>query len=136
MNIGSKNTTSPWPFAVATILLACFSIYLYNIFATVHWPIRGNIFLLKHELETLSKENKTEGSGITIPKDKMQVLEQGIEKVNTASSSVMQRLAIYHLTGLGAFICNILALLKKPRWVGYIALPFGLIGLFCAVIVM
>lgn len=41
----------------------------------------------------------------------------------------MKRLEAYRLTGLAAFICSIIAVLRKPRWVGIMGLAFGIMGL-------
>ena len=126
----SRKTPSPWPFALVPVLLAPLSWYLLGAYGTLHSAVDRDI-ALKLEVEGLWIESQIDGSGVVIEPARVARLRELTEESLSRTSKARNRLEIYHLTGLVAFLCSVVALMRKPRWVGILALPFGLLGLFC-----
>jgi cell division protein FtsL len=127
---------SPWPFAVASLLLAVLTVYLVRVYSIVHWEIMSQETRLRLEIQDLITESRTDGSEVRVPSNAIERLEQLLERSDSPSGTVLFYLEIYHLTGVAAAICSAVALLRKPRWVGIVSLPFGLLGLYAAAVVM
>ncbi len=133
---GTFRTLSPWPFAVASLLLVALTVYLVHVYAIVHWQIISQEIRLRLEIEDLIAESRTDGSEVQLPSDAIERLEQLLKRSDSPSGTVLFYLEIYHVTGVAAAICSAVALLRKPRWVGIVSLPFGLLGLYLAAAVM
>jgi len=88
---------------------------------------------LKSEVQCLWTEAQIDDNGVVIEPARIARLRELTEESLSRSSKARNWLEIYHLTGFVAFICSVVALMKKPRWVGIVVLPFGLLGLFCVV---
>jgi hypothetical protein len=58
------------------------------------------------------------------------------EKIQTAGWKLMSDTGLYHITGLVSFLLAIFAFFCRPRWVGVIALPFGIYSINLAMVIM
>ena len=121
--------------SVGSALLAC---YLLRLYSVVHWDIRGNECRLEHAAKGFAIEamiRASEEDKARLEQEFREFCEES-ERCSDASSMVMNALEAYHLAGLAACICSVIACLRRPRGIGLISLPFGVVGLFVAGVVM
>jgi hypothetical protein len=127
---------SPWPFTIAAALLLVLTWYLLGLYGIVHWQIRRANHLIGVRVTELYSESLANTNMVSLSTERVQALEKAINDLSSHSGAVMNRLEAYHLTGLAAFLCSIVAVLRKPRWIGLIGLMFGIAGLILAAVVM
>jgi len=127
---------SPWPFTVAAALFLVLTWYLLGLYSIVHWQIGPARVLIKVKLVELQTESMADTNKVPLSPERVRALEQAVDELSVHSLTIMNRLEAYHLTGLAAFLCSIVAVLRKPRWVGIIGLAFGIAGLGLAAVVM
>ncbi len=123
---------SPWPFVVASICFAIATHYLLGLYGTVHWQVMGPSTQIEVELKSLTSQNGSSQPNAVI----FERMTHASERLSAASSSLLMRTMIYHITGLVSLILTIVAFWGRPRWAGFISLPFGLYGASLAFISM
>ncbi len=139
MSAGTDKTIaqpSPWPFTIAAALLLVLTWYLLGLYSIVHWQLRPANLLIGIRLTELYSESWADTNKVSLSPERVQALEQAVDKLSLHSRTVMNRLETYHLTGLAAFLCSIVSVLRKPRWVGIMGLAFGIAGLVLAAVFM
>lgn len=129
---------SPWPFVVASICFAIATYYLLDLYGIVHWQVMGPSTQIEVELKSLASQGVASQANSSTEVNRKEILEQMIrasERLSAASSSLLKRTAIYHITGLVSLILTIIPFWGRPRWAGFISLPFGLYGASLAFII-
>ena len=127
---------SPWPFTVASLLFLVLTWYLLGLYSTVHWIIAPAEMRVRHEVDSLILDSEVEGTGVRIPEENRERLRDVCNGLRGHSGALLGRLEAYDFTGLISFLCSVVAVLRRPRWVGIIALAFGILGFYLAAIVM
>lgn len=139
MSAGADKTIaqpSPWPFTIAAALLLVLTWYLLGLYSIVHWQLRPAKLLINTKVTELYGESLADTNKVPLSPERVRALEQAVEDLTVHSRTVMNRLEAYHLTGLAAFLCSIISVLRKPRWVGIMGLVFGIAGLGLAAVIM
>jgi hypothetical protein len=107
-------------------------------YGTVPWPILTSSYKLKAHMESIAKDQ--EAKQIVEENDNLRKFYNDLpnisEKFQTAGWKLMSDTGLYHITGLVSFLLAILTFLCRPRWVGFIALPFGIYSINLAMIIM
>jgi len=107
-------------------------------YGTVHWPILRSSYRLKSHIEKFSKDEKAKQ--IVTEDDTLKRLFDDLpgisENIDTAGWKLMRDTAWYHISGLLSFFLAVFTFFCRPRWVGIIALPFGLYSINLAGIIM
>ena len=127
---------SPWPFTIAAALLLVLTWYLLGIYGIVHWQLRRADLLIGVKLNELYSESLVDTNKVALSPERVEALRKAAHDLSSHSRTVMSRLEAYHLTGLAAFLCSIISILRKPRWVGILGLVFGIAGLGLAAVIM
>ena len=127
---------SPWPFTIAAALLLVLTWYLLGIYGIVHWQLRRADLLIGVKLNELYSESLADTNKVALSPERVEALRKAVHDLSSHSRTVMSRLEAYHLTGLAAFLCSIISILRKPRWVGILGLVFGIAGLGLAAVIM
>jgi hypothetical protein len=93
--------------------------------------------LLKHDIEeirTATENNKD----INLSQDTQKLfndMDKKINRIKRAGTFLMSATSLFPITGLTALGFSIAAFFRKPHWAAWIALPFGLLGAFMAIII-
>ena len=101
---------SAWPYVLTSIFFAFICVYLLSIYSTVHWQICTRLASLYPD--------------------------ERIHETALVAESVLSHLLIYRIFAILSCIWAVLSFRGKPKWAGYIALPFALLALACFIIVM
>ncbi|MCP5524119.1 MAG: hypothetical protein H7A46_21485 [Verrucomicrobiales bacterium] len=136
MKDNAPTPPSAWPFTVAAVILALVTVYLLGLYSTVHWELRHASDLIGIRAAELHADSLTDTNFVELSAERMQALQQAVDELNLVSGTVMERLGAYQLTGLGAFLCSIVALRRRPKLAGVVGLAFGLLGLGLAAVIM
>jgi hypothetical protein len=136
----NRRQPSPWVFVSASALLAFLSLYMLGLYSTVHWPLLSSCVGIERNLTELDLIALKHIPSSSEDAEKWRTLTEEMRKLTTrmeeASGSLLMRTEVYRLLGLASFIASVLAFARRPRWVGFVALSFGLVGLILAAITM
>ena len=129
---------SSWYILLLCLIGTLSTSHLLSMYSSVHWPILTSSSILKVHIDSISKD---EGAKQLVMKnDNLKKLFDDLpnisEKIDKAGWILLGDAGWYHLTGIVSFILVIFSFFCRPRWVGIIALPFGLYSLILASIIM
>jgi len=130
------NTTQPTrssrTFTVATILLFAVTVYMSSLYDAASHGMGMARANLRSRIDHLGLENRDEGSGVRIPKERLEDLERQMKRLGDRVDRVQTGLQIYPFIAVLAFLCSVIAKLREPRFSGSFALAFGIFGLYIA----
>ena len=121
------------PIAVSTACFCLLTFLLLGAYSTVHWEMMDQGGTLHGLVLELGADAMQSGAPM---EEHLDELQQAVDALSASRSSVLNTLEVYHLTGLMAFLFSIFSFRARPRWCAFIAVPFGLAGLFGAWIIM
>jgi hypothetical protein len=134
-----RKKISAWPFLLITIFLTIATHYLLYLYGIVHWEIGVPATSLLYEMDSriIEDANKEKAGTLTGEESwRIEHTKKSIDRLVKAHSALMRGTGIYPLTGFLSFFFSIFTFTRRPRWVGFIALPFGLYGGLLSLIVM
>jgi hypothetical protein len=132
-----RGRKSPWAFAVSAIMLCVLSYYLLGLYGSVHWQIGPRVSIMRVTIDNIITESRTEGSGVQIPDKMMEILEWTQDESDFTTGSLLGHLQLQRLVaGVASLVCAIVAVTRKPRWIGLVAIVFGVIALGFNLIIM
>ena len=132
-------SVSPWPFVVAAIFFAIATHYLLDLYGIVHWNVKGPSIQLEIDLKSIASQ-----SSVNQPQNKAEITRNEVlermlkhsKRLSEASSSLMRKTRMYHITGIVSLFFTVVAFFGKPRWAGFISLPFSLYAAYLFFIIM
>jgi hypothetical protein len=129
---------SSWYVLILCAFSTLLTSHLLSMYSTVHWPILTSSYNLKSHIENISEDEKA--NQIVMENENLRKFFDDLpnisDKIHTAGWELMGKTGLYHLTGLFSFLLAIFTFFCRPRWVGIIALPFGIYSLSLAAIIM
>ena len=127
------------PLLAVTVCCALLTAYLLHLYGVVHWEIgvhqarlRASLLALENAISARMPDPRQNAELQPIQQD----LAQASGRLAATANRLMRRLDVFRLTGVTAFIFGLLCCLRQPRWVRFVALPFALLGLFMAFVIM
>jgi len=107
-------------------------------YGIVHWPLLTNSYKLKAHVENVSVDK--EALKLIETNESLKKLFDELptisEKIQTSGWALMGQASRLRLYGLSSVLLSIFAFLCRPRWVGFIAIPFGAYALNLSMIIM
>ena len=120
---------SPWPFVAAAVLFALVTPRYHSLYGYGHWSVTATAFRIEKYSEILANEILPELS------DENENTRKTIESLSTRmkyDSTKLKEVGFaimrskYHITGLFSVLFTAFAFFCKPRWPGFLSLPFSL----------
>ena len=128
---------SSWPLIIGTVSLTLITCFLFTCYGRIHWDITWTAMLLKHDIEEIrtAAENRKVTGLSQDTKTLLDDVDKKINRIKRAGTFLMSATSLFPITGLTALGFSIAAFFRKPHWAAWIALPFGLLGAFMALII-
>jgi hypothetical protein len=123
---------SPWPLVVAAIMFAGATYYLLNIYGCAHWHVMVASTSLKGQLGLLQKSVSADASSQSREETLRTIneLDKRVDSIHSNGSKLVGMASFYVATGWLSFLLAVGCFFFRPRWSGFIALPFGILALF------
>lgn len=133
-----KLKISAWYILLLCIIATAQTKHFLSMYATVHWPLLTSSYKLKALSGSVLVDERARQ--IVQENESLEkffdALPHVSEKIHTSGWKLMGQTCLYHVIGLISFLLAIFSFFCSPRWVGIIALPFGLYSMDMALIIM
>jgi hypothetical protein len=127
--VSSRVITSPWPFVVVSIALTIATHFLFSLYGTIHWQIWVPSAAVSSLTDSLAANEVAAEN-----QKRILLMKESSAKISKASGRLLGTLEIHRLLGLGSAVSVLMAIQRRPRWAGLIALPFALYAVVLSVI--
>jgi asparagine N-glycosylation enzyme membrane subunit Stt3 len=111
-----------------------------SLYSTVHWRIASEAYFFERALPELDNIAKPYIPAETEENVRWESLTKSLrgsaKTLREASSLELAWLEAFRLFGLSSLVCALVALTRRPRLAGVLALPFGVLALWMALVVM
>ena len=129
---------SAWYILILCLIGTFLSSQGLSMYGIVHWRILTSSYKLKSHIKRVS-EDKEVSKLIDNNKNLKQLFDDLptiSEKLHTSGWDLMGYAGRLRLFGLLAVLLSFFAFFCRPRWIGFIALPFGLYSLKLSMVLM
>ncbi len=142
MSLEKKKIPVAWLFVLTTFFLFLFTFYTLRIFAYTHDNVSKHSIELSiksqralSNMENYKLNHDAQIASCPFINEKELIKFADISNKLADNLSLMSQFAeVYHYIGLLSFVCSICTFFIKPRKIGLVGLPFGLLSLLFAII--